>query len=610
MSSEELKNQNNKEKEEEPLKPDPVEVKMARNVIQSFRKTFSLIKLYPPENPSVEKAIDLFSGLIKGFLDEYEELIIKIGEFNFSYKEEIAFQDEEKRKSLPFLFYRDGVRELSFHKGLDKEELHYFFEIINKVSDLPPEEADIVNSLWEKDLVHIRYFAIDEFLKSDIGEAGEEIGPFDRMEFSKGHLKLTPKDEELYKKAIALRIHPGKEKGEGELEGEPGESLGPATQVPTIEKDEIPEIESMLSSSRQTVPLNELVALLFEFLFFEERSEQFSDLIDVLIKCHKKVVEKSDFSLALSILDRVQELKKILSSKSEERVKLLERIPNSAKEESSITYLRELYSGEAVKNFDDFFQYLESLGPSAFPVIIAIWEESKFPFSRQKASLFLKEVGQKDLGSLLNLARGKGASLAKEVINILASAGERKEIAQLESFVNHPSKDIRLDVIQTLGKSENETANKILIKFLSDKDGEIRSRALMNLKYLGDKATLDYVMQSAQEKNFKERSRMEREAILNFLARTKSSEASALLQSILKKWSIFSRFRQNETRLCAVSALEAMATPEALIILKEGTKIRNRAIRRACKLALRKIAPKEEPKENTKSEQDGKEGLH
>ena len=73
-----------------------------------------------------------------------------------------------------------------------------------------------------------------------------------------------------------------------------------------------------------------------------------------------------------------------------------------------------------------------------------------------------------------------------------------------------------------------------------------------------------------------------------------------------KKRKIFFPYKTNETRLCAVSALGVMATPEAADILKEGTKIRNKAIRQACNLALTKIAseeePKEEPKEETKEE--------
>jgi len=590
---------------EEKPKADPVEVKKARNVIQFFKKSFSLIKLYPPGNPSVEKSVDLFNNQMEEFLNEYEKLAIEVGEFSFSYKGEIVFQGEERSKSLPFLFYKDGLRELSFHKGLDKKEIHEFFRFISEISDLPAEDADIVNALWEKSFVYIRYYSMDEFLDQDIGEPTEEISIFDKMGFAKGKVEMIPDDEELFKKSLSLGIEEGREKGEGggEDEGErAGAGIIPGTTVGAISKDDIPEIASMVAESRKTTHMAELTSLLFELLFCEEKDEQFEAVSDVLAECHQRVLEETDFSMGLSILNRIEELKKIISAKSEEKAKLLGRISDSAKAPDSIDNLKKIYSGGRVTDFDAFFGYLENLGVGAFPVVAAIWEDSRFPFSRQKALTFLKKIGKQDLNSLLNLARGQSASLTREILSIFAFTGERTEISHLEDFVNHPDKAIRLDVIHALGKSGDEASNKILLRFLSDNYTEIRTAALKSLKYLKDDATLDNVKQMAHVKDFREKSKREKEAILKFLASTKSGEVSAFLRSILKKRKIFFPYKTNETRLCAVSALGVMATPEAVDILKEGTKIRNKAIRKACNYALVKIASEEEPKEDAKEE--------
>jgi hypothetical protein len=591
------------EQEEEKPKVDPAEVKKASNVIQFFKKSFSLIKLYPPENPSAAKSIDLFNNQLGEFLNEYEELAIQLGEFSFSYKGEVVFQDEERRKSLPFLFYKDGLRELSFHKGLDKQELNEFFRTISEVSDLSPEDADIVNSLWEKNFVYIRYYSMDEFLDQEIGEPTEEIIPFDKAGFAKGKVEMTPEDDELFKKDLSLVIQEGREKGEGEYEGEDaGTGMVPGTSVGPVSKDDAPEIESMISESRKTPHRTELIDLLFELLFCEQREEEFAAITGVLGECHQKVLEETDFSMGLSILNRVEELKKIISPKSEERAKLLGNISDSAKKPEFIASLRKIYSEGRITDFDTFFEYLENLGASAFPVVAAIWEESRFPYSRQKATNYLKKIGKQDLNSLLNLARGQSASLTREILSILTTGGERTEMAQLEDFVNHPDKTIRLDVINALGKSGDEASNKVLLRFLSDKDTQIRTAALKSLKYLGDSATLDSVKQMAQEKGFKEKGRREKEAILKFLGSTKSGEISAFLQSLLKKGKIFFPHKTNEIRLCAASALGVMATPEARNILQEGTKIRNKAIRQACKQALMEIASGEVPKEKIKEE--------
>ena len=176
------------------------------------------------------------------------------------------------------------------------------------------------------------------------------------------------------------------------------------------------------------------------------------------------------------------------------------------------------------------------------------------------------------------------------MVAILGRIGGKQILPYLVKFSDYQNKAIRLEIIHAMGKIRDKATNTILIRFLSDKDGEVRTRAAMNLKYHGDKATLKFVMQLAQEKDFTNKSKLEKKALLNFLARAKNGEVIALLDSILKKWSIISTAKQNETRLCAVSALETMATPEAVEILKEGAKMRNKTIRNACSLALRRIA--------------------
>ena len=164
-----------KSKNKEKLRdaPDPEEVNKATGVLKHFDSAFSLIKIFPPNNHSVIKSVDTFYERITEFLDEYEKLTVTIEEFSFSYKGETVFQDEEKQNSLPFFFFKDGMRELSFHEGLDKRELKDFLALIKEESALSLEDSDIVNSLWAKDFAHIRYFAIDEFFDLDIGKGGE-----------------------------------------------------------------------------------------------------------------------------------------------------------------------------------------------------------------------------------------------------------------------------------------------------------------------------------------------------------------------------------------------------------------------------------------------------
>ncbi len=131
--------------------PEAASIKKAKEVLNLLAKAFTSMRIYPAENPTVESLINTFSEKMQEFLDEREELKLIVKEFSIIFMEETVFQDGQKKASLPFLFFKDGIRELAFYKGLDKEELQDFLKVIKDNADLPPDDSDIVNSLWIKD---------------------------------------------------------------------------------------------------------------------------------------------------------------------------------------------------------------------------------------------------------------------------------------------------------------------------------------------------------------------------------------------------------------------------------------------------------------------------
>ncbi len=581
------------------LLPEAGSIKKAKEVLNLFIKAFASMRIYPTENPTVKSLVSTFNEKMQNFLDKEEELKLIIKEFRITFKEETVFQDGQKKASLPFLFFKDGIRELAFYKGLDKEELQDFLKVIKENADLPPDDSDIVNSLWIKDFPHIRYFAVDEFMDSEIGEEGErgEEGEeearfnIDKEELTKGKIKLTSNDrKELRKRSVALGLNSTNKKDEEEENKVGLEDISLPFQMSSGNRGESPVIESMLVEHRATPPMTEMVTLLFEILYMEDKIDAFSSILNVLDQLYKEVVYKSLFALASLILNRLQELADLFSGQFEKKKELLEKTLQNIKSESSLAYLKKLFINRQITDFDSFFRYLRLLGPSTIPLIADIWEETDDPIIRLKASNFLYELGKKDIASLFTITQNHRVPLTKEVLEIFRKIGDKKALPFLNKLAGHENKEVRLSVIHALGTIQDETTNAALLEFLSDRNVEVRTRAARSLKYCEDQTTISSLIRIAEKRNFKERSKSEKRALLEYLAETQSQEVSVLLRSIMKRWSIFNKTKQNETRLCAVPALEKMANPEARSILEEGAKSRNKFIRKACCLSLRKIA--------------------
>jgi HEAT repeat protein len=256
----------------------------------------------------------------------------------------------------------------------------------------------------------------------------------------------------------------------------------------------------------------------------------------------------------------------------------------------SLDMLKDQFLKGKIADLDSFFKYLEFIGPRSTPLAVDLILETKDTVARAKALDFLLTIGKKDIPSLMKAVREDSPAIAQDIIDVLIRIEDPQAVEQFSAFLAFKNKDIRTAAIRALGRRGDAASNAILVKFMADPEEEVRYLAIDSLHYLGDRSFLDYFSKLALEKKFKKKNRKEKEVILNFLGRSREAEACAALEKILAKSSLFSRSKHRESRLLAISALENMRIPEAEEVLQKGTKIADKKIKHACRMALRKIA--------------------
>jgi len=570
--------------------PEQIESDKVKDVIQSLIKAYSALKIYPIENPAVINSTMVFSDKLMEFLREYEEMRIGIQEFSLAFNEEILHSDGEKKKSFPFLLYKDGMRELSFHEGLDLEEIGDFLETVKINADLPEEESDIIHSLWENDFANIRYFALDEFLDKNIGSSntGNDLIP-EKDTLSTGKIKLTQKDkEDINKRMEILAVDPGNDLAEGLNTTLSKENK--VSEAAALTKGDFPEIESLVADDRENSRIKELITLLFEVLFLEDRKDQFSETLNVLDLCLQDTIEKANFFQASLILDQIFDLKDAVPEQADDKLLLLNRIIKKTKNKPAIQELEKLFNDGKVEDLDPFLEYIYLLCPESIPTVINIWEKTEDLNIKRSISFLLQKIGEMHIETLVELAQNGHASLAREIISILGKINAAHSLPFLKIFSTHKDKSIRLETIQALKNIRDKDGDEILLDLLLDKEAQIRIAAVTSLNYFGNPTAVSRISSIITKKDFDKKSRAEKRVFLDYCAQNSNKEIPLLFHSILKKKSFFLSKKVLTTRLCVVAALETMATPEAVTILKEGSHIRKTRIRKACKFALRKLA--------------------
>ena len=211
-------------------------VKSTKALIQTFLQTLKAFRLYETNHPILSKFLERLRKDFDQYFDEFDSFSLQIGEYRLYYRGNVVYENEDVKESLAFVFFKDGIRELQFSRGLAFKELLDFLNIVRKSDFLNRMEDDLVTLLWEKDFSHIAFTTVDEFLEgSGIYVPATEEDLIKRSEY-KGHGDEWPQESLDERKGVSSRASEavGLEQA---INPAPGQSLVEACQL-TFEENE------------------------------------------------------------------------------------------------------------------------------------------------------------------------------------------------------------------------------------------------------------------------------------------------------------------------------------------------------------------------------------
>lgn len=585
-----------------PPSPDPRLTDRVREIMLATANTVSAMKIFPSEHASVRSFVDDLARKIKAFLEDNGKLEIGIEEYAFTFGGRPVYRDEMSVKSLPFFFFKDGMQTLFFYQGLGQEEIAEFLELIKRESQKPAEDSDIVNAMWERDLPNIQYFAPDNYLENKIVEdaAGErsmteapvlpaELAAkvvdvrVDETQFRTGKITILPED--LNDASLPSPLDPG-----ALTAGEGDETVKGGFQEASLTDLEVAQLGDLIHANRAISQEDEFLDLIVEIIYLEKDLDRFRSSLDVMMEYHLDQLQKGKFQVPILIVRKVQGLRSFLDGQDAAKTGLLDGFLKTVVSERTLGAVRELFKTSPAVDIGAFFGYLKLLGERALPLAAEVYEAFPDPDFRARIMGFIRDLDLKDLGTLTALANDSRPDLSGEIIRFIAASRDPKAPQYLAAFLGFQNRGIKLEAVHALGRFEDVMAHKILAGFLKDPDEELRVQAALRLKYLGDRPRLLAIIAEASSNAFRRRSAAEKQAIFDFLGRTRLDEAFQFLKATLERRSLFPSPAEIATRLCAVGGLEHMATPAALETLRRGSRARQKRVREACSEALVRLA--------------------
>lgn len=539
------------------------ELKRVAEIVQSFLKAKKILRMYPENNPVYINTLEDNFGKFKDFFYYRDELRLHVKQNEILYDSEQVYYSPEKEDNLALFLFKDGLREVTFKKGLAYGEMEDFLRIISLDFSRDVLEDDIVTLFWEKDFQNIEY-VVDEVMLSDDDDY-ESKALADLEEKETGQDDLSRAYEDAFREG-------------GEVKN--------VSIVPLADKDLQLLLKEIEKDSLNKAP--KLTDILFEMFYLCETKEDFEDIVGFFGESIAFSVSRGDVPGASDILRRIGEMLED-NRLPDEPKKYLRRIIIRAGSESIITLLGEvLDKGPEMdeKVMEDFVKLLDK---NAIVPFMKILGELESMGGRRAVIDALVLLGRRDI---LTLAKGLNDSrwyVVRNIIFILRKISDKRAVDYLLKTVRHGDIRVKKEVIRALGELGGSGVLQTLRECLEDPDSQVRFAALRALGSVGSEAAKRILVNKIVDKNFKDRDFDEKKEYFEVLSRWKDNEIFDFVIVNLKKKTFFGRAKNYENRACAAYSLGLIGRADAIPVLQKFRNDGNKLLREFVHAAIKRL---------------------
>lgn len=570
--------------------PEPVlarpELRTVIDFLRALGKAVKAARMYPANNPIYARfQNDLFERLNVVFT-EFTGLRLVVGQHRLFFQGEVVYENSDSEDSLARLFFRDGVRELSFHLGLEREEMGRFLDMARRAATRDSSE-DLVTQLWDHALPHVTYIAIDDML--DQGLSSDPVPPefgSDFMNYVDFEIDFTEleEDSDVSRDEVMQQA--------GELHRQLMEG-GDRSILAISETEEAllrPEVEAEDENSLVTRVLNTF----FDVLEQDADPAARGVIFAVLDKALVSLVAQQQWRTASLILTMARDLARRRPDLSAMHEQALEAIFQTSMDDARMEALIESLNrpiAAAVKTEEG---YLAALPDIAIPALCRVLGQVDSRRGRMLVVNALVRIGQGNIEMFYPYLRDERWYVVRNILLILGRMRALGAVKQIKPLVMHEDLNVRREALTALSQIGEGEALDALLALLRDSDPRMRMSAARSLARLG-RAAVNPLLGIVLGRDFEERSLEEKRGFFEALGRTNAPDLLPYLRMLLSRKPLFRKKEAEEMRVCAVEALSRMRGNDVRVLLEQAAQDPSSVVRAAVTGAQRR--QDEEPDE-------------
>ncbi|HEV7991341.1 MAG TPA: HEAT repeat domain-containing protein [Gemmatimonadaceae bacterium] len=547
----------------------PFEPTLVEELLRLFGKAARAHQLYLPNNPVYKSAHDALRTGFAPVWAETDELVLSFTESEVKWEGHTVLTEGSRgSESLPWLFYKDGVREIRLLRGFEVEELDKLLGILQRVRKASPDEDDLLTLLWEGDFVFLRYRYVDLALESatamtegepilrDDAEPEEEAGEAEEQPTRAGVVSMSDFDGTLY----------------------------------FLDEREIEYLQTEVDREYRADLRQNVVAILLDI--FEQQStpavrEEISELLDVLMLHMLSAGQFQNVAYLIRESQAALERAPELLPEQRERVAL---IPSRLSAPETLSQLlQSLDESESLPPLSDLLQLFEQLRGPALATVLEWFVRLQNPKLRPMLEQAATRLASQNTADLVKLILSPMPGVGAEAIRRAGLLKTPAAVAPLTRVLADGEPAMRVAAVQALGEIGTPGALQALERGVDDAERDVRIAAIRALGGRAYRPVLPKLDAIVKGKAIRDADLTEKMAAFEAYGGLCGDDGVSALDAMLNGKSMFGRREDSELRACAAVALGRVNTKGAQESLRRAANEKDVVVRNAVNRALRGV---------------------
>jgi HEAT repeat protein len=553
----------------------PISFRELAELFTALDKATRAHRLYQENNPVYQSFNANLRKLIGALWDRVSSLSVVVEETAFrTYGQEFGARDG--REGLPFLFFRDGVRLMTFLPGFE-DEVDRFLRVVDSAKQFGPKASDdMVTLLWEEEFASFQYSYMDLLAESVGMPAGGDASAPAVVDREKVERLVAGEEPE--------EVPPAVQQGEPPV----ATAVLPENFVETayfLEPEEVAYLQTEVDVEWHRDVRGAVVDALFDRLEDDSVSDRHGEIVRILGQLLPAFLGRGDLDNATKIVVEVGTLVEgdgLTGDDRDEALRLLRDL-NDAQVLSG--FLNSLEDGSIDPGREELGTFLSYLGAEALPLLLRTAERTDAAKLKERLWPALEAMGRRYPRALASQTASPDLAIAYGAARLIGRIRLNEAKDTVVALFKKSDAEGRRVAIEALAAIGDAGALSAVQEALDDADRDVRITAARALGNASSAAARDRLRASISSKGLRDADLTEKIAFFEAYGTIAVAEDLDRLDRLLNGRKLLGR-ESPEMRSCAAMALGRIASPEARAILQKATDDTHPLVRNAVNKAL------------------------